>query len=649
MKSTPATHPGATSRPLAVLVALLTLATIELIRSSGPLLDMAFTEGVMAAAGAALLTYAAAGLLAGGLLLATRRRPVRCVVVGAVVLALARLGVQALEAGARFGVGLATVALAIAVLTVAVAALANRVGGARDAVAALALGAAAAIGLQLTLGTWDAFWRHDVTGWAVTVLLAAAVVLAALTVRRVPDAGGAVSGRLWVLGPVLGLMAMMLANPAFAASQADAPLAVAGPLIGVGWLLAAWVARQDRVFSPRLEATALPVLVAAGLLGARLTVLMVLLVIPVVLAPALVRALAPRGDAASALRIAGAASLVGLGTILPLLVHQLDYDVPLGFPNWLVLVATAALVGVGSLRRGPAETAPKVAAAAEATEPETISETLAAAAVPRAAVPRWHLAAGALLVVGAAVSGVGALTSAPPPAAPDEITLVSWNLHYGVDAAGDVDLEQIAATIAAQDPDVVTLQEVSRGWILGGGSDMATWLANRLDMDVAFAPAADRQFGNVVLTHLPFDDVTVLSLPYGAGPQRRSALSVDVAVGDGHLRVTSVHLQHRETNTPTRLEQIRTLLDAAADGPWLLAGDLNAEPGWPEIDLLSDAGLVSAIDAAGDPSALTSPSADPQFRIDWVFGRDIAFTSAEVRPSLASDHLPLVVRFLAEP
>jgi endonuclease/exonuclease/phosphatase family metal-dependent hydrolase len=112
------------------------------------------------------------------------------------------------------------------------------------------------------------------------------------------------------------------------------------------------------------------------------------------------------------------------------------------------------------------------------------------------------------------------------------------------------------------------------------------------------------------------------------------------------VRVTTVHLQHREENTPTRLDQLGTLLaDEPVTGPSVLGGDLNAEPGWPEITLLEDAGWVSALDAVGDADALTSPSDEPQHRIDWIFGQQLTFTQARVVTGvLASDHLPVVGR-----
>ena len=648
-------------RALTVLVAVLTLTTLELVRSSGPLLDMAFSQGVVSAAGAALATYALAGPLALALVLTARRAErLAPVVLGTLLLAAARLVVQGLEAGLRFGVGLATVALAIAVLTLAVGALAGRAGGQRAA-AAVATGLAGAVGLQLALATWDAYWRHDMLGWTVTALLAGSLVAGALTVRREaaaedgPEALDAPAPpavppvrvrRLWALGPLLGLSAMVLANPAFAASQSGAPLAVAGPLVGGAWLLAVWDVLRGAPRAPVIpdglrravaatNAVMLPVLVLGIMVSTNPSALVVLVALPLLAAEALARALAPSPAAAKPRlwRTAGAATLVGLGTILPLLVYQLDYDLPLGVPNWLVLGATAAVLAVAGARRRRLDSAPSSAAPGRSSA--------------------WLVGAvGGLLVLGTVLTATRAIGTAresalsPEQDLPDQITLVSWNLHYGVDPAGAVDLEQVARTIEAQHPSVVTLQEVSRGWVMGGGADMATWLADRLGMRMSFAPAADRQFGNVILTSRPQDAVTVLELPYGAGPQRRSALSADVQVTGGPIRITSVHLQHREENTPTRLDQIATLLAAEGDAPVaVIAGDFNAEPGWPEIELLTqDNGWLSAQDVAGDPAALTSPSIDPQDRIDWVFGRGVAFLGAEVLgDAFSSDHRPLVV------
>jgi endonuclease/exonuclease/phosphatase (EEP) superfamily protein YafD len=43
---------------------------------------------------------------------------------------------------------------------------------------------------------------------------------------------------------------------------------------------------------------------------------------------------------------------------------------------------------------------------------------------------------------------------------------------------------------------------------------------------------------------------------------------------------------------------------------------------------------------------MTDPSINPDQRIDWVFGRGVAFIETEVlSEALSSDHLPLAVAF----
>jgi len=102
------------------LLAVVTTLVLELIRSSGALLDRAFASGALSAAVAAVLTYAAPGLLAILLLATAGSRSAagrasgfpsgRVVLVGTAALGVLRLVVQALDGGLRFGFGLVAVA-----------------------------------------------------------------------------------------------------------------------------------------------------------------------------------------------------------------------------------------------------------------------------------------------------------------------------------------------------------------------------------------------------------------------------------------------------------------------------------------------------------------------------------------------------------
>ncbi|MBE9940516.1 endonuclease, partial [Cellulosimicrobium cellulans] len=109
---------------LLLLVVTVTATVVELVRSSGPLLDHAFSAGVVTVALTALATYAAPGLLVA-MIAARLELTGRVVLLAVSALVVARLVLQglgtAIASGAdlglvRYGVGLATVALGIGVL-----------------------------------------------------------------------------------------------------------------------------------------------------------------------------------------------------------------------------------------------------------------------------------------------------------------------------------------------------------------------------------------------------------------------------------------------------------------------------------------------------------------------------------------------------
>ncbi|MFF2269426.1 endonuclease/exonuclease/phosphatase family protein [Cellulosimicrobium cellulans] len=677
-----------------LLVVSVTAIVVELVRSSGPLLDHAFSAGVVTVALTALATYAAPGVLV--VMIAARLELTgRVVLLAVAALVVARLALQGLGAAiaagvdlglVRYGVGLATVALGIGVL-VLVAAFASgtpaRDGTDLDAARApqgaaepaparpdgrlargslvalgVALGALLAGALSAVLGTWDAYWRSDAAAWVVTVAVAVAAVACAWVLRgraAWPGARG-----LWVLGPFVALAVQVLANPAFAASQAGVALpfavaALAGAAVLAAWFVP-WAGRSTRPGSPWLSPAVLVVGVAVvflavprldgpGTVGGWALLALLVLLVPAA-ARTLALALTKAARPLTWLRLAGAASVAGLTTAVPLLGYQLEYDVPLPVPHTLVPVAAALALAVpavaAGLRTRGASTA-QTDPAASGTTPAAASQVAALALGGAVAV---------LALVGVTQVHVPTTTSAVADYPVGELRLLDWNLHYGVSADPSVRLDEMVATIEGSGADVVTLQEVSRGWVLGGGADMATYLARETGMRVVFVPAADRQFGNALLwdpLRGDLADVARHALPYGAGPQERSAISATLDAAGVPVRVTSVHLQHREENTPTRLDQLETLLaDEPVEGAFVLAGDLNAEPGWEEITYLEEQGLESGQDAAGDPDALTSPSVAPAHRIDWVFGSDaMTFRSFEVLDDTASDHRPLLAELRA--
>ncbi|MGH3743033.1 MAG: endonuclease/exonuclease/phosphatase family protein, partial [Micromonosporaceae bacterium] len=134
--------------------------------------------------------------------------------------------------------------------------------------------------------------------------------------------------------------------------------------------------------------------------------------------------------------------------------------------------------------------------------------------------------------------------------------------------------------------------------------------------------------------------------PRGEGSMNRSYAAATVELSSGRkARLVNVHLTHRESDTATRLAQIKALLKAnSRPGPTVIAGDFNSVPGSEEIALLRDAGLVSAQDNTGNGDLLTSPTDRPQHRVDWIFGTPDVHFDDFARPRVtASDHFPLAV------
>ena len=632
---------GAHVALLTVLVALVG----ELLFTSGALLDLQLREGAIPAAIAALATYAAPGIVVLLLVLVGRvgnARPLgRSLFAGVVVLAIARLALQAVTEMPRFVLGLATVAIALGVLVLAVTVTSAHGGrGARDTAAGLVLGLGLLAGLSGATGTWTAVWRSDVLGWGIALALVGAALWAAWQLRH-QEALERPRGT-WALGPFVAVGVFVLASPAFLASQSqvspglgaiDAGAALAIALVAVA--TAIMLARPDRSAPGALRLGALlPVLVGIAYLlpgsfsASPLPVLLVLLAGIPATALLLVAAFERPARRVTPGSMLGLGIGVGLGAILPLLIYQIDYDIPLGFPNALVIVAAAVLLvaASGVWRRGvPLDLTPAAPGAWQG-----------AIAAPAAVV----LVLG---VLSAPVSSPADFTS--DRTADTTLRVLNWNVHYGVTPEVAVDLEAFARAIEAEQPDVVALQEISRGWLLGGGTDIATWLSKRLDMGLVYAHAADRQFGNALLSKHKLTEIAVTPLPYGEGPMRRSAITATVTLADGTpVRVSSMHLQHKEENTATRLTQLdAAIADIVPTGPSVLAGDLNARPGWPEIDEMTDAGWVSSIDAVGDPDSVTFSTWDPVERIDWVFGQHVEFTRAEVLPDASSDHFAIVV------
>lgn len=246
----------------------------------------------------------------------------------------------------------------------------------------------------------------------------------------------------------------------------------------------------------------------------------------------------------------------------------------------------------------------------------------------------------------------------PPAASPavlpgrPPLRILTYNIHSAYNSQGAQDPEAIAGVIEASGADTVALQEVSRGWLLNGSTDLAAFLARRLQMQVLFQGTADPVWGNALLTRLPILEQGAAPLPLAGTLLPRGYLWATLDAGlPEPLLVIVTHLHHVESEHAPRLAQVPVLLDFWDGRPYtVLVGDLNSEPGYREMELLREAGLLDAWAATGTGEGLTWPAVDPFERIDWIWHTpDLRPLKAQVLSSTASDHLPLLAEFEASP
>ncbi len=253
---------------------------------------------------------------------------------------------------------------------------------------------------------------------------------------------------------------------------------------------------------------------------------------------------------------------------------------------------------------------------------------------------------GALLVWRGA--GGGTMPAAPSLVPAASVRVMSYNLHSGFSTDGRNNPEEIAKTIEAAEADIVGLQELSRGWLIDGGGDLFLWLQRRLNMPYAvFGATADPVWGNAILSRYPIVATEQTPLPRLGTRIPRGVTAAQINLGNGEeLLFMTTHLHHRADDlTLVHLAQLDTIITQWDDRPrTLLVGDMNARPGWVEMDKVLEVGFEDSWANAGIGDGFTSNAANPKHRIDWIFHTsDLVASDAEVIHSQASDHFPVAV------
>jgi len=224
------------------------------------------------------------------------------------------------------------------------------------------------------------------------------------------------------------------------------------------------------------------------------------------------------------------------------------------------------------------------------------------------------------------------------------LKIMSYNLRFGELAS----LEELAAFIKAQEPDIVAVQEVDCRTYRDRtpkqhGKDFITELGYHTGMLTAYGktiPYAGGYYGIGILSKYPLASVERIYLPLTEnGKEQRAVLVADVEYRQNkYFTFACTHLDY--TNTQERQGQGAKLNEVLLKRqyPVIVAGDFNARPESVEIR----EGMSAWRRVCNDEP--TVPADSPRNKIDYIFCYPASRWSpveATTWKVLLSDHLPI--------
>ncbi len=232
--------------------------------------------------------------------------------------------------------------------------------------------------------------------------------------------------------------------------------------------------------------------------------------------------------------------------------------------------------------------------------------------------------------------------------------LLSYNIHKGI---GGQDrryrLDRILDVIRHENPDLICLQEVSRGAPRSYGHDQSRLMAGYME---AFADLfqlnvhwKEGGYGNQILSRWPLLNPHQILLKF-ENKKARGGQIATVETPEGPLLLVNWHLGLGELE---RHWQVGHLLGhprflESAHLPAILAGDFND---WRDTLAIGPLSALGFLQATSPPSRFRSfPAYHPVASLDKAFHRgSVILHQARIVHSrmtrTASDHLPLVVDF----
>jgi endonuclease/exonuclease/phosphatase family metal-dependent hydrolase len=314
----------------------------------------------------------------------------------------------------------------------------------------------------------------------------------------------------------------------------------------------------------------------------------------------------------------------GIGMIIFILLiatYYAVYQIKLPYTNSVMVLAASGIIticAIGALIFG------KIKISVEPKLWAVPAFALIMLALPLAQIVSWH-------------------TSAPSFGTEFPVNVMTYNLNYGFNPQGKLDIDEIANVIDSNSPDIVALQEVSRGSLVDGRLDMLQWLSHRLQMPYVYGPTSSPFTGNAILSRYPITAYSKELLPPPGLLNPEGFMVALINLNDKQqIKVINTQFYSGDNSTDIQLSEAQAIIEfwGKLDNT-IIMGDLNALPKSKAIDKFYVAGLDDTALTWDQPN--TYPSYMPQERIDYIWiSRDLSASDVSVLSSTATDHLPVV-------
>jgi len=211
-------------------------------------------------------------------------------------------------------------------------------------------------------------------------------------------------------------------------------------------------------------------------------------------------------------------------------------------------------------------------------------------------------------------------------------------------------LDDIAALLIRENPDIVGIQEADGPSIWSGDFDHVAYLSRTsgflFSIRGAHVDGAGLSYGTAILSKIPMH--APLSVTFAPSPPTFSKGFVAAGIRrnntpDVGILIASVHLDFSRRSI--RKKQARTLADRLSrlKMPIILTGDFNCE--WNRDDDSVLSGLADDLDLVAYRTGATYMDTFPETgkRLDWILiPRGASFISHVVIPDIVSDHRAVV-------